>query len=234
MTEEIECPKATIYLYLHVAKSGCCDRCKQLDGWYTAEEEPEPPYEILQHEFCRCHWQMWIIVGLWRATREELINKHLNLKQQYYDAAVEIVAWDDKIAERELKLGSEKEAKAVQLSNAEEYSRRAVEALNSADEIINNNEELTPEQRDLVDELLFQAEDNIQRSEDCLATADEIQQDIYASESSISAANDERDAEVYRKNEAIEKLNEVEPCLEFGCVENKAEEIAGSRLIMEF
>lgn len=173
-------------------------------------------------------------MGLWRENREELINKHANLKQQYYDAAVEIVAWDDKIAERELQLGSEKEAKAVQLSNAEEYNNRSIEAQDSADEILNNNEELTPEQQDLVDELLLQAADFIQKAEDCLSTADEIQQDISESESYISAANDERDAEVYRKNEAIEKLNEVEPCLEFGCVENKAEEIAGSRLIMEF
>jgi len=234
MPEEIECNKATIYLFLHVAKSGCCDHCKQLDGWYTAEEEPDPPYEILQHEFCRCYWRMWTIVGLWRETREELINKHADLKQQYYDAAVEIVAWDDKIATRELQLGSEKEAKAVQLSNAEEYTNRSIDAQDSADEIINNNEELTPEQQDFVDQLLFNADDFIKKAEDCLDTANEILLDILESESYISAANDERDAEVYRKNEAIEKLNEVEPCLEFGCVENKAEEIAGSRLIMEF
>ncbi len=234
MPEEMDCPKATIYLFLHVAKSGCCEICLQLDGWYTAEEEPEPPYEIKQHDKCRCHWQMYTIEGLWRDKREELMNRHEDLRQLYYNAVVEIAAWDDKIAERELQLGSEREEKAVQLRNAEEYNNRSIEAQDSADEILNNNEELTPEQQDLVDELLLQAADFIQKAEDCISTADEIQQDISESESSIRAANDERDAEIYKRDEAIEKLNEVEPCLTLGCIEDKAEEIAGSRLIMEF
>ncbi len=234
MPEEMDCPKATIYLFLHVAKSGCCEICLQLDGWYTAEEEPEPPYEIKQHDKCRCHWQMYTIEGLWRDKREELMNRHEDLRQLYYNAVVEIAAWDDKIAERELQLGSEREEKAVQLRNAEEYNNRSIEAQDSADEILNNNEELTPEQQDLVDELLLQAADFIQKAEDCISPAAEIQQEISESESSIRAANDERDAEIYKRDEAIEKLNEVEPCLTLGCIEDKAEEIAGSRLIMEF
>jgi len=234
MPEEMDCPKATIYLFLHVAKSGCCEICLQLDGWYTAEEEPEPPYEIKQHDKCRCHWQMYTIEGLWRDKREELMNRHEDLRQLYYNAVVEIAAWDDKIAERELQLGSEREEKAVQLRNAEEYNNRSIEAQDSADEILNNNEELTPEQQDLVDEVLLQAADFIQKAEDCISPAAEIQQEISESESSIRAANDERDAEIYKRDEAIEKLNEVEPCLTLGCIEDKAEEIAGSRLIMEF
>jgi hypothetical protein len=234
MPEEMDCLKATIYLFLHVAKSGCCEVCLWLDGWYTAEEEPEPPYEILQHDFCRCHWVMFTIDGLWRETREELMNNHVALRQQYYDALVEIAGWDDKIAERELQLGSEREEKAVPMRNAEEYNNRSIEAQDRADEILNNNEELTPEQQEQVDEYLFQAEDFLQKAEDCLMLADEIQQDIFESERNISSSNDERDAEIYRRDEATTKLNEVEPCLSLGCIEDKATEIAGSRLIMEF
>lgn len=234
MAEEIECPKATIYLFLHVAKSGCCAVCLELDGWFTAEEEPEPPYEILQHDKCRCHWTSFTIEGLWRETREELMNNHAELRQQYYDALVEIAAWDDKIAERELQLGSEREEKAVQMRNAEEYNNRSIEAQDRADEILNSDEELTPEQQEQVDEYLLLAEDFLQKAEDCLILADEIQQDIYESERNISSSNDERDAEIYRRDEATTKLNEVEPCLSLGCIEDKAAEIAGSRLIMEF
>lgn len=234
MPEEIECPKATIYLFLHVAKSGCCEICLQLDGWYTAEEEPEPPYEISQHDKCRCHWQMFTIEGLWRETREEIISSHSELQQQYYDALVEIAAWEDKIAERGLQLGTEKGDLAEQNRNAEDYNKRSIDALNAADAILNENEELTPEQQEMVDELLWQAEELLQKAEECLATAAEIQQLIYDSEAYIRNAEDQRDAEIYRRDEATRKLNESEPCLSLGCIEDKATEIAGSRLIMEF
>ncbi len=234
MPEEIECPKATIYLFEHVAKSGCCPICLELDGWYTAEEEPEPPYEISQHDKCRCLWRMHTITGLWRDKREEIINSHSELRQQYYDAAVEIVAWDDKIAERDLQLGEENVAKAQQDGNAVTYDLLANQAMDAAQRIMDENEELTPEQQDMVDELFWQAEEYLQMAEDCLAVAAEIQQDIYESENYIRNANDQRDAEIYRRDEAIRKLNEAEPCLSLGCIEDKATEIAGSRLIMEF
>lgn len=234
MPEEIECPKATIYLFLHVAKSGCCEVCLQLDGWYTAEEEPEPPYEIEQHNFCRCRWVMFTIEGLWRQTREELMNNHAELRQQYYDAVVEIAAWDDKIEERSLQLGEEKEAKATQEANAARLQEDATDYMNQADYILYNSEEISDEIQEIIDTLLQQAEDALAEAEECLAKADEIQQDIYASANYISNANDQRDAEVYRRDEATTKLNEVEPCLSLGCIEDKAAEIAGSRLIMEF
>jgi hypothetical protein len=206
----------------------------ELDGWFTAEEEEEPPYEVKQHEKCRCLWSMHTITGLWRDKREEIINSHSELRQQYYDAAVEIVAWDDKIAERELQLGEEKGAKAQQDGNAVTYDLLANQAMDAAQRIMDENEELTQEQQDMVDELFWQAEEYLQMAEDCLAVAAEIQQDIYESENYIRNANDQRDAEIYRRDEAIRILNEAEPCLSLGCIEDKAAEIAGSRLIMEF
>ncbi|MDD2834606.1 MAG: hypothetical protein PHY05_00495 [Methanothrix sp.] len=234
MADDEECPVATIYLFLHQAKSGCCEICLRLDGWYTAEEEPEPPYEILQHDFCRCRWVMFTITGLWRQTREELMNNHADLKQQFYDAVVEIAAWDDKIAERELQLGEEKEAKAGKEAEAARLQEDANDYMNQADQILYNSEEITDELQEIIDALLQQAEDALAEAEECLAKADEIQQDIYASANYISNANDQRDAEIYLRDEAVQKLNEVEPCLSMGCIEDKAAEIAGSRLIMEF
>jgi len=234
MASDVECPIATIYLFEHVAKSGCCPICLELDGWFTAEEEPEPPYEIPQHDKCRCLWRMHTITGLWRDKREEIINSHSELRQQYYDAAVEIVAWDDKIAERELQLGEEKGDKAQQDGNAVTYNQLANQAMDAAQRIMDENEELTPEQQDMVDELFWQAEEYLQMAEDCITTAAEIQQLIYDSEAYIRNAEDQRDAEIYRRDEATRKLNEAEPCLSLGCIEDKAAEIAGSRLIMEF
>lgn len=230
----MECPKARIYLFLHVAKSGCCDICKALDGWYTAEEEDIEPYEIKQHDHCRCVWAMSWIEGLWADQREQIINRHSDIAQQYYDAAVEIAAWDDKILEREQQLANEKEEKEVQNNNAEEYNRLANEAMDAAQQIIDENDELTEEQQDRVDELLWNAEEYLNKAEECLTLAEEIQDLIWESESYIRNANDQRDAEIYRRDEALNKLKELEPCLELGTLEDMAKAIAGSKLIMEF
>ena len=93
--------------------------------------------------------------------------------------------------------------------------------MDTAQEIIDSNDELTEEQQNQVDELLFLAEDYLQKAEDEMDRANEIQHEIYGQESAIKSKNDERDAEVYNRDEADRKLNESEPCLSLGCIEDE-------------
>jgi hypothetical protein len=217
-----------------VAKSGCCEVCLRLDGWYTAEEEPEPPYEIKQHDKCRCIWSMFTIDGLWRETREELISKHGDLQRGLDEAIGNIAFCDDEIATLSVTMAEQKENKETAAQAAAEYERRAEEAMNNAQEIMDNNEELTEDQQNQVDEYLLSAEDFLIRAQENSDLADSIQQEIFITERLIGNQEDLRDAAEYQKKEFEDKLLEVEPCLSLGCIEDKAEEIAGSRLILEF
>jgi len=228
-----ECPKAKINLYEHVARSGACDWCKSLDGWFYEEEEEIPPYEFPIHGYCRCFWRWRIIEGLWRDQRDTIINKHADISQQYYDAAVEIAAWDDKILERENQLGIEKADMAQQKANAEEYVNLSNQAQDAAQRYMDEFDEPSEEVQDMIDELLLQAAEYLSKSEEALQLADDLQHDVWDSENYISNANDQRDAEVYRRDEAMGFLKEAEPCLNLDVIEDLVEQIAGSRLKME-
>lgn len=234
MSEELECPKARVYLWCHVAKSGCCDICKELDNWYTVEEEDIEPYEIKQHDHCRCSWAMSWIEGLWADMREQIISRHSDVAQQYYDAAVEIVAWEDKIETAEQEKENLESQKDSEKANASEYERRADDALTTIQQMIDENDELTEAQQELIDELTLQAEHFLELAQDCLDRVETLNDDIWNKTEEVRNGYDQKAAEEYRKKEAEDKLTELEPCLSLGTIENMVREIAGNRLTFEF
>ena len=234
MAETIECPKHQAWLFLHCAKEGACEICLQLDGWFYFQGNHDDPYPISQHEKCRCYWNDFLIEGLYRFQREEMMNAHADIEQLYYNALVEIVAWDDKIAEAVLELGELKADKSSVDSDAETSTQRANDLMAAAQEIIDSHDELTEELQSYVDELLLQADDLIRHAEECIERSGELQQEINQKESEIQSKNDERDAEIYKRDEALAKLKELEPCLSLRCIEDEVEAMAGTRLIMNF
>ena len=234
MSEEIECPKHTAWLYLHCAKDGCCDICKELDGWFYFQGNHEEPYPISQHDKCRCYWNDYLIEGLYRFQREEMLNRNADVKQLWYNALVEIAAWDDKIADAQAVLDGLIGDKAAADAAAEQYNTAANQAMDAAQQIIDSNDELTEEQQNQVDELLFSAEDYLKKAEDELDRASDLQHEIYGQESAIKSKNDERDAEVYKRDEADGKLKELEPCLSLRCIEDEVEAMGGNRVKMNF
>lgn len=234
MAETIECPKHQAWLFLHCAKEGACEICLRLDGWFYFQGNHDDPYPISQHDKCRCYWNDYLIEGLYRFQREEMITRNADVSQLYYNALVEIAAWDDKIAEAVLVLDGLNEDKTEADAAAETYTNAANQSMDTAQEIIDSNDELTDEQQNYVDELLLSAEDNLQKAEEAIERADTLQHEIYSQESAIQSKNDERDAEIYRRDEADAKLKELEPCLSLRCIEDEVEAMAGSRLIMNF
>jgi len=234
MPEEIECPKHQAWLFLHCAKEGACEICLRLDGWFYFQGNHDDPYPISQHDKCQCYWNDFLIEGLYRFQREEMLNAHADINQLYYNALVEIVAWDDKIAEAVSELGGLKEDKTSVDRDAETSTQNANDLVAAAQEIIDSHDELTEELQSYVDELLLQADDLIRHAEECIERSGELQQEINQKEGEIQSKNDERDAEIYKRDEALAKLKELEPCLSLRCIEDEVEAMAGSRLIMNF
>jgi hypothetical protein len=234
MPEEIECPKHQAWLFLHCAKEGACEICLQLDGWFYFQGNHDDPYPISQHDKCRCYWNDYLIEGLYRFQREEMLNQHQELRDGYEKAVADIAFREYDIAELTITLDSQKEDKETQDQAAETFQNSADRLIAEAQEIIDSNDELTPEQQDYVDELLLLASDELSKAEDAIAQADALQKEIFVTERLIQNQEDLKDAAVYQKNEYDQKLKEVEPCLSLRCIEDEAEAMAGTRLVMNF
>ena len=84
-----------------------------------------------------------------------MLNRHADIKQLWYNAMVEIAAWDDKIADAQAVLDGLIGDKAAADAAAEQYTTASNQAMDAAQEIIDSNDELTEEQQNQVDELLF-------------------------------------------------------------------------------
>jgi hypothetical protein len=227
---------ATIYLYEHQAKSGCCQICADLDGWFTAEEEEEPPYEISQHDYCRCTWKMHPIIGLWRDSINEIMNEHADDKAGYDQAVYDIAFHQYDIDQYTAEYADLSGQKDAQDRNAETYASLAEEQIQQANDIIDQyeGEEIPPEVQESIDELLWQAEDNLARAEACIALSDTLFDMMEEKKRDIKNEQDQQDADKYLKEFYWARLLEVAPILEMGCIEDKAAELAGSKLIMEF
>ncbi len=157
-----------------------------------------------------------------------------DLKAGYEEAVAQIAFRESDIAELNEELGGQKEEKAVQDDIAAQNTQEANDCMDAAQQIIDENDELTEEQQDMVDELLWRAEECLQRAEVSMALAESVQQEIYSTEQQIRNQEDERDAQICIRDEYLAKIMQVEPCLELGIIEDKAEEMAGSKLILEF
>lgn len=52
-----DCPVVSVTVWRHDAKSGACSHCAEMDGeFYVTMDDDEEPYEIEQHDYCRCKW----------------------------------------------------------------------------------------------------------------------------------------------------------------------------------
>ncbi len=230
MRTEESCSVSTVWLYKYVAKSDACPHCANLDGEYHARTHHSQPFSIKQHEYCRCEWDVEKVKGTLRADREELMNKHENVKKQWDEAEANIKFcksyMDDYLAEYEEAM--DEKARADEL--AAYWLNRANENIDAANAILDQFDELTEEMQDWVDELLLLAEEFLGLADEQVQIAADAQRKAWDAKREYNNEEDELDKWIKLKLLAEYELQELEPCLRYPCLEDEIEAIAGSGL----
>lgn len=230
----IDCPIVTIEMFMHNAKSGCCEICAALDGDWWATEDGQRPYEMDMHDNCRCTWDRERARGLMPDTIEELQTQHADIMREIAQAEADVEFRKYDMEEWKLKEAQYLEDKASALASAAAALAEENRLLAEAEAIIASNDELTQEQQDEVDSLVHQAEMKQEEAELAEEQAEIAQDNATEAHTEWRYHEDEMDAAEKRVILWNVELLHVEPCLEWPNIYDEIEKIGGSRINYAF